>query len=68
MLAPSDVNVHFRMGRLYRSMGRNAEAKVELEKASSLNKAANEGLLKMMSGMSGKDHPQDGHAGSAEHK
>src|SRR5579859_662215 len=67
-LAPSDVNVHFRMGRLYRAMGKNTEAKAELEKASSLNKAANEGLLKMMSGLPGKDHVQDGQAGPAEHK
>jgi tetratricopeptide (TPR) repeat protein len=67
-LAPSDVDVHFRMGRLYRSMGKNAEAKAELEKASSLNKATNEGLLKMMSSLPGKDHAQEGHATSPEHK
>jgi tetratricopeptide (TPR) repeat protein len=67
-LAPSDVNVHFRMGRLYRSMGKNAEAKAELEKASSLNKAANEGLLKIMSGLPGKDHAQDGQAGLPKDK
>jgi tetratricopeptide (TPR) repeat protein len=48
-LAPDDVNSHWRLGRLYRSMGRNAEAKAEFEKADSLNKAADERLLKIMS-------------------
>jgi tetratricopeptide (TPR) repeat protein len=65
---PSDVNVHFRLGRLYRSLGKTAEAKAELDKASNLNKATNEGLLKMMSGLPGKDHTQDGQAASPERK
>ncbi len=67
-LAPSDVGVHYRIGQLYRSMGRTSEAKAELEKASSLNKAANEGLLKMMSGLPGKDHAHDGQTAAPEHK
>ena len=46
---PKDVNAHYRLGRLYRSMGKAAEAKAELEKASSLNKAEDERLLKVMS-------------------
>ena len=44
-LKPDDVNVHWRLGRLYRSMGRKEEAKVEFDKASTLNKAADEELL-----------------------
>jgi tetratricopeptide (TPR) repeat protein len=65
-LSPSDVNVHWRMARLYRSLGKNAEAKVEFEKANSLNKAADEHLLQVMSRVPGKkdaetqpkqDHP-----------
>jgi tetratricopeptide (TPR) repeat protein len=48
-IAPHDVNAHYRLGRLYRSMGRSAEAKVEFDKASSLNKAEDERLLKVMS-------------------
>jgi tetratricopeptide (TPR) repeat protein len=67
-LAPSDVNAHWRMGRLYRSMGKNTEAKAELEKASSLNKATNDGLLKMMSGLPGKDQRPNGQEESTEHK
>ena len=48
-LAPDDVNVHFRLGRLYRAMGRTAEAKVEFEKTSRLHKATNDALLERMS-------------------
>jgi hypothetical protein len=36
-------------------MGRTAEAKVEFEKARSLNQAADEHLLKVMSTIPGKD-------------
>ena len=43
-LAPQDVNVHWRLARLYRSMGRKDEAKVEFDKASTLNKQADEDL------------------------
>jgi tetratricopeptide (TPR) repeat protein len=45
-LNPNDVNVHWRLGRLYRTMGRKDEAKVEFDKASTLNKAADEELYK----------------------
>ena len=45
-LQDSDVNVHWRLARLYRAMGRKDEAKVEFEKASKLNKAADEELYK----------------------
>ena len=44
-LIPEDVNVHWRLGRLYRSMGKIDEAKAEFAKASSLNKAADEALF-----------------------
>jgi len=46
---PRDVNAHYRLARLYRSMGKIAEAKIEFDKASSLNKAEDERLLKVMS-------------------
>ena len=48
---PRDVNAHYRLARLYRSMGKTAEAKIEFDKASSLNKAEDERLLKIMSTM-----------------
>ena len=48
-LSPKNVNAHYRLARLYRSMGMTAEAKVEFDKASSLNKAEDDRLLKVMS-------------------
>lgn len=46
---PNEVNVHWRLGRLYRAMGKKDEAKAEFDKASSLNKAADEDLYKKIS-------------------
>jgi tetratricopeptide (TPR) repeat protein len=43
-LMPDDVNVHWRLGRLYRALGKRDEAKVEFDKASKLNKAVDEDL------------------------
>ena len=45
-LKPEEVNVHWRLGRLYRAMGKKEEAKAEFDKASTLNKAADEELYK----------------------
>jgi tetratricopeptide (TPR) repeat protein len=57
-LAPNDVDVHWRLGRLYRAMGKTAEAKVEFNKASSLHKASNGALLERMNGAH-SNPPQD---------
>lgn len=54
-LSPKNVNAHYRLARLYRSMGLTAEAKIEFDKASSLNKAEDERLLKVMSAIPGKN-------------
>jgi Tfp pilus assembly protein PilF len=43
-LTPNDVNVHWRLARLYRALGKMDEAKAEFDKASKLNKAAHEEL------------------------
>lgn len=48
-LASNDVNAHYRLARLYRAMGRTPEANAEFEKSRTLNKAADEHLLKVMS-------------------
>jgi tetratricopeptide (TPR) repeat protein len=53
-LTPDDVTAHFRLGQLYRSMGKAAEAKVEFDKAKSINKATNAALLRVMSDASSK--------------
>jgi tetratricopeptide (TPR) repeat protein len=49
-LIPNDVNVHWRLGRLYRAMGRKEESKVELDKASTITKSADRELFKKISG------------------
>lgn len=54
-LQDSEVNVHWRLARLYRTMGRKDEAKVEFDKASKLNKAADDDLYKKIN--SGRDRP-----------
>ena len=48
-LKPDEVNAHYRLGRIYRSMGKTAEAKAEFEKSKSLNQAADDALLKVLS-------------------
>jgi tetratricopeptide (TPR) repeat protein len=58
-MMPSDVNVHWRLGRLYRTMGKKEEAKAEFDKASSLNKAADEDLYKKISAGNARP-PQSG--------
>lgn len=56
-LAPNNVNAHYRLARLYRSMGKASGAKVEFDKASSLNKAEDERLLKIMSTVPSNQRP-----------
>ena len=58
-LKPDDVNAHWRLGRLYRSMGKTAEAKAEFDKSKSLNKAADAGLLKIMSTVPHQSSPTE---------
>jgi tetratricopeptide (TPR) repeat protein len=54
-LKPDEVNVHWRLGRLYHAMGRKEESRVEFDKASKLNKAADEDLFQKIS--HGREHP-----------
>jgi tetratricopeptide (TPR) repeat protein len=49
-LAPDDVNVHWRLGRLYRLMGKKDEAKGEFDRASNINKVADNALVEQISG------------------
>jgi len=44
-LTPDDVNVHWRLGRLLKSMGKADEARVEFDKASNLRKATDDALM-----------------------
>lgn len=43
--APDDVNVHWRLARLYRTMGKADEAKAEFSKANQINKNADDALV-----------------------
>ena len=56
-LIPEDVNVHWRLGRLYRAMGKKEEARAELEKASTITRSADQELYKKISG--GQAKPPD---------
>jgi len=55
---PDDVNVHWRLARLYRAMGNKEEAKAEFDKASTLNKKADDDLYKKIK--EGSAHPPAG--------
>lgn len=47
-LSPNDMNVHWRLGRLYKEMGRNTLAKLEFEKTSALHEAANASVIQQL--------------------
>lgn len=51
---PENVDVHWRLGRLYCAMGKKEEAKAELNKASSITRSQDQELYKKISGASGK--------------
>lgn len=44
-LAPNDVNVHWRLARLYRAMGNQQEAMIEFNKAKGITQAADDALI-----------------------
>jgi tetratricopeptide (TPR) repeat protein len=45
---PAEVSIHMRLGRLYKAMGKIAEAKAEFAKANTLTHASDEDLMRMM--------------------
>jgi tetratricopeptide (TPR) repeat protein len=47
-IAPSDVQVHWRLARLYQSMGRRAEAHTEFEKTKTLTRAADKTVMEKL--------------------
>ena len=53
-LEPNDVNVHWRLGRLYKIMGRGTAAKAEFDTASRLHKATDNALIERMNGAHAK--------------
>jgi Tfp pilus assembly protein PilF len=48
-IQPNDVKAHWRLARLYRSMGKTAEANAELTRTKNMKEAADEGLIKAIS-------------------
>jgi tetratricopeptide (TPR) repeat protein len=48
-IKPDNVGVHWQLGRLYRTMGDTAEARHEFELTRTLNQAADDALLNVMS-------------------
>jgi tetratricopeptide (TPR) repeat protein len=56
-LKPDDVNVHWRLGRLLRTMGKKQEAQLEFDAAKKLNKAADEDLYKKIANGAKRNNP-----------
>jgi len=57
-LKPDDVDVHWRLARLYRAMGRMDQARVEFDNAKKLNKQADETLYQQIA--HGRQRPPAG--------
>ena len=49
-LAPEDMDVHWRLARLYKAMGKKTEAEAEFHKTSGLHKLADDALINKISG------------------
>jgi tetratricopeptide (TPR) repeat protein len=58
-LAPEDPNVHWRMARLYQSMGMRQQAKIEFDKTSSLHKAENSTIFSKLKSAQEKGKPPE---------
>lgn len=67
-LVPSDVNVHWRLARLYRAMGQKEKANIEFQKTNSLHKASNDSIFKKLHEAQAKGKPADDESGSAPDK
>ena len=57
-LNPSDVNVHWRLGRLYRTIGKKEDAIAEFGKANTLTRQADEDLYKKIAAGSARHQEQ----------
>jgi tetratricopeptide (TPR) repeat protein len=53
-LAPNDVNAHWRLGRLYRSLGNMDLAKAEFDKAKSITQTVDTNLVNQLNSPAGK--------------
>ncbi len=53
-LGPNDVNVHWRLGRLYRAMGNQQKAQAEFDEAKSITETADSALVNKLNPHSGQ--------------
>jgi tetratricopeptide (TPR) repeat protein len=58
-LAPDEASTHWHLARLYRAMGKAAEAKIEFDKAGSIHKATDDALRDKMNGTGAQAKPGD---------
>jgi tetratricopeptide (TPR) repeat protein len=58
-LSPDDPAPHWRLARLYQSMGNKTEANLEFQKTSSLHKAANDTIFSKLKAAQEKGKPAD---------
>ncbi|HEV7218656.1 MAG TPA: tetratricopeptide repeat protein [Terriglobales bacterium] len=65
-LSPNDVNVHWRLARLYQAMGRKDEANAEFQKTRNLTKAADDSVSSKLEKARVKSKPAEGAAAAAD--
>jgi tetratricopeptide (TPR) repeat protein len=65
-LSPEDINAHFRLARLYKSMGNKEMAKVEFDKTGSLTKAAEASVFSKLEEARTKGATEDSTKNSVE--
>jgi tetratricopeptide (TPR) repeat protein len=61
----NDVNVHWRLARLYQAMGRKDEANAEFHKTSSMTKAADDSVSRKLDNARAKRKATEGAAGAS---
>lgn len=64
-IAPTDVQVHWRLARLYQSMGKRAEAQAEFAKTKSITQAADQSLRQKLQASHAQASRSDALSGSA---
>ncbi|HVT99524.1 MAG TPA: tetratricopeptide repeat protein [Acidobacteriaceae bacterium] len=64
-IAPDDVQVHWRLARLYQSMGKRVEAQAEFAKTKRLTQAADQSLRQKLQASHAQDSQSEAPSGSA---
>lgn len=58
-ISPNDPDVHWRLARLYQSMGRKAEAKIEFDKTNRLHKAESDTIASKLKAAQNRGNPTE---------